>query len=319
VVTPRKVALFALPPATRIAAMVDRYRQTLLRLDDPLLALGSDAQLLYGTLIAPAAELIPRGSKVIILSDGPLNLLNFETLIVPGPRPHYWLEDATLISAPSLHMLSATKSLDTNNGKLLLLGNAVSPDPEFPDLPMASFEMKQVQRNFRSEDASVFSRGQANPGSYLGSALAQFGYIHFVAHGVASQTDPLDSAIILSRSGGPEGPFKLYAREIVQHPIQARLVTISACSGSGTRSYAGEGLVGLSWAFLRAGAHNVIGALWDVSDDSTPKLMGTLYQGLNDGLDPAEALRRAKLSLLNAGGTFSKPFFWAPFQIYTGL
>ena len=59
------------------------------------------------------------------------------------------------------------------------------------------------------------------------------------------------------------------------------MVTKRACYGSGTRSYAGEGLVGLSWAFLRAGAHNVIGALWEVSDESTPRLMDTLYQGGN--------------------------------------
>ena len=106
-----------------------------------------------------------------------------------------------------------------------------------------------------------------------------------------------------ARSG--EESFKLYARDIMQHPIDARLVTISACYGSGTRSYAGEGLVGLSWAFLRAGAHNVIGALWEVSDDSTPQLMDALYQGLADGQNPATALRRAKLSLAAFTGQIS--------------
>jgi CHAT domain-containing protein len=76
-------------------------------------------------------------------------------------------------------------------------------------------------------------------------------------------------------------------------------------------------LVGLSWAFLRAGAHNVIGALWEVSDDSTPRLMDALYQGLADGQNPASALRRAKLNLLHSPGRFRAPFYWAPFQIYT--
>jgi CHAT domain-containing protein len=47
--------------------------------------------------------------------------------------------------------------------------------------------------------------------------------------------------------------------------------------------------------------------------------MGSLYQGLHDGLPPATALRQAKLSLLHARGEFRKPFFWAPLQIYTGL
>src|ERR1700742_2028647 len=101
-------------------------------------------------------------------------------------------------------------------------------------------------------------------------------------------------------------------------PLRARLVTISACYGSGLRAYAGEGLVGLSWAFLRAGAHNVIGALWEVSDESTPQLMDSLYQGLEDGLPPSDALREAKLSLLHSKSGFRRPFYWAPFQLYTG-
>jgi CHAT domain-containing protein len=76
-------------------------------------------------------------------------------------------------------------------------------------------------------------------------------------------------------------------------------------------------LVGLSWAFLRAGAHSVIGALWEVVDDSTPRLMDTLYQGLEDGQTPAAALRRAKLTLLHSQTKFRRPYYWAPFQIYT--
>ena len=91
-----------------------------------------------------------------------------------------------------------------------------------------------------------------------------------------------------------------------------------SCYGSGRRNYSGEGLVGLAWAFLRAGAHNVIGALWQVSDASTPQLMDRLYTGLLRGDPPDTALRDAKLSTIHAGGAFRKPLYWAPFQIYSG-
>jgi CHAT domain-containing protein len=101
--------------------------------------------------------------------------------------------------------------------------------------------------------------------------------------------------------------------------LRAELVTISACYGSGSRAYSGEGLVGLSWAFLRAGAHNVIGALWEVADaPATPELMDGLYKELNQGRDTATALRSAKLTLLHSGNVFAKPFYWAPFQLYAG-
>jgi len=216
-------------------------------------------------------------------------------------------------------MLGSAKQPRQSGRKLLLLGDALSPNPDYPALPKASMEMAQIQQHFAPQDESIFAREHATAGSYLTSTPQQFAFIHFVAHGVASRTDPLDSAIILSRSTAAEDSFKLHAREIIQHPIHAQLVTISACYGSGERSFAGEGLVGLAWAFLRAGAHNVIGALWEVSDESTPRLMDNLYQGLQDGMTPGAALRQAKLTLLHSKSEFRKPFFWAPLQVYTGL
>ncbi len=104
----------------------------------------------------------------------------------------------------------------------------------------------------------------------------------------------------------------------MRDPLHARLVTISSCYGSGLRAYAGEGLVGLSWAFLRAGAHNVIGALWEVNDASTPLLMDRLYAGLEAGSTPDDALRAAKLSLIHSPAVYRKPLYWGGFQLYTG-
>jgi CHAT domain-containing protein len=248
-----------------------------------------------------------------------MSQLNFETLIASEPARHYFIEDAILISAPSLQMLASAKPIAQDGKKLLLVGDAISPNPDYPELPKAATEMKQIEQHFPAQDETILAREGATADAYLASAPQQFAYIHFVAHGVASRTDPLDSAIILSRSTAEEDSFKLHARDIMQHPIHARLVTISACYGSGTRSYVGEGLVGLAWAFMRAGAHNVIGGLWEVSDESTPRLMGSLYQGLQGGKSPGAALRDAKLELLHAKGEFRKPFFWAPLQIYTGL
>jgi CHAT domain-containing protein/Tfp pilus assembly protein PilF len=311
--------IFELPPASEITPTVERYRKTLLGLSDAVESSNGDGLALYRMLVAPTNGLIQPDSSVVILSDGALSQLNFETLIVPGPTPHYWIEDATLTSAPSLSMLASARQPETSSPRLLLLGDAVSPNADYPELPMAATEMNQIQRHFASRNETVFAREKATAYSYLASAPQQFAYIHFVTHGVASRTDPLDSAIILSRSTAAEDSFKLHAREIIRHPIQARLVTISACYGSGTRSYAGEGLVGLSWAFLRAGAHNVIGALWEVSDESTPQLMGSLYQGIEEGKSPGVSLRQAKLSLLHSQGRFRKPFYWAPLQLYTGL
>jgi CHAT domain-containing protein/Tfp pilus assembly protein PilF len=321
-ITPQKVALFTLPSRQKIAAYVESYRKTLLDLRDPLETHDADGQALYRMLIAPAATMIRSKRPVIVLNDGALSKLNFETLLAPDSHQednakaelHYLIDDLTLSSAPSLAVLEAFKEPSDTAKQMLLLGNPTAVDRDFPPLPMFSVEMSRVGSHFASKQ--TFSGSQATPAAYVASQPDRYSYIHFVSHAVASSTTPLDSAIILSNSAGQENSYKLYAREIIQHAIHAKLVTISACYGSGTRAYAGEGLVGLSWAFLRAGAHQVIGALWEVSDDSTPLLMDRLYQGLENGQSPVLALHNAKLVLLHSQNRFDIPFYWAPFQIY---
>jgi CHAT domain-containing protein len=189
--------------------------------------------------------------------------------------------------------------------------------PEFGPLPQARSEMQKIQQYFPKPRRAILQGSEATPSAYLGSEPGRFTYLHFVTHGTASRARPMESAVVLSKESAGD-TYKLYARDIVQHRLNANLVTISACNGSGTRAYSGEGLVGLSWAFLAAGAHNVIGALWEVSDASTPQLMDALYSELSQGKDPATALRDAKLTLLHSGNVFAKPFYWAPFQLYAG-
>jgi CHAT domain-containing protein len=318
-VTPRRIALFRLPPESKIYALVQRYRRALTGPQDVLETANQDGRELYDELVSPAQQLIGLNSKVLIIPDGSLNNLNFETLLVAGPKLHYWIEDVTITNANSLRLLAASEHFRAPRAKnLLLIGDAVAANREYGELPNAAVEMKSIEDHFPAGDRRVFARGQATAGAYLASKPERFSYVHFVAHGTASELSPLDSAIVLSKAT-PDDSFKLYAREIIQHPLHARLVTISSCYGEGARAYTGEGLVGLSWAFLRAGAHNVIGALWEVSDTSTPQLMDHLYAGLMDGESPPVALRNAKLEMLHSTGVFRKPYYWAPFQLYTGF
>jgi CHAT domain-containing protein len=139
--------------------------------------------------------------------------------------------------------------------------------------------------------------------------------IHFAAHASPNPENPLQSAIVLSR--GDKGHL-LSASEIMKIPLQARLVTVSSCRGAGSRIYSGEGLVGLTWAFLRAGAHGVIAGLWDVPDRATSQLMGNLYARLASGEAPEQALRKAKLAMLASGSNSALPFNWAAFQYFGG-
>jgi CHAT domain-containing protein/tetratricopeptide (TPR) repeat protein len=317
-ITPEKTGFFTIAKQSEIQSLVNEYRVAMQSGKDLLAVENPVGQKLFETLVAQAKKMIPEHSRVIVLPDASLYRLNFEALLVPGSAPHYWIEDVTLSTASSLTLLNSSGVRPQPKGKrLLLVGNTELADNDFPALAQAPLEMKDVEQYFPNADRKVLEGKQATPAAYLNSNPEQFSYLHFVTHGTASLTHPLESAVILSPEGGA---YKLYARDIVQHPLKAELVTISACNGAGTRSYSGEGLVGLSWAFVRAGAHNVIGALWEVSDVSTPQLMNSLYAGLNQGKDPATALRDAKLAMLhgNSNTVFRKPFYWAPFQLYAG-
>ncbi len=315
-ITPTGVTLFTLPPAAEIDPLVQAYRQALLGSRDVLETQNAAGRKLYDLLVAPAAKMIPKGARVTILPDGSLYGLNFETLLAPSPQLHYWIEDVDVAYANSLTLLAAGAARHASPAKkLLLVGDPVSPDAEFPKLPQAAAEMTGIENYFSAAERTVFSGAAATPDSYLRSEPARFSYIHFVAHGTASRSSPLDSAVILSKQGDE---YKLYARDIIQHPLHADLVTISACHGEGVRTYSGEGLVGLSWAFLRAGAHGVIAALWEVNDNSTPQLMDRLYSEIGKGVPPDAALRDAKLALLHSDSVYRRPFYWAPFELYRG-
>jgi CHAT domain-containing protein len=218
------------------------------------------------------------------------------------------------VVAPSLSVLNAARpGPPPAPDSLLIIGDPLPPDPEFPKLDYASREIGNIEANFPAAETRKFTGAAAQPRVYQEASPGRFALLHFSAHAIANKESPLDSAIILS---GDRDRFKLYARDIIGIPLRADLVTISACRSAGARSYSGEGLVGFAWAFLQAGAHNVIAGLWDVTDSSTPGMMKVLYSRIAAGKPPAEALREAKLASIQSA-SYHKPYYWGPFQLYS--
>ena len=306
------IDFFELPPAAEIKRAIDAYQADLMGGRGTLAGSGARGAELYRMLVAPAAKRIGKSARIAIIPDDRLDAFNMETLVVGAPRPHYWIEDVTLETASSLQLLARSRAR-RGAGAMLLIGNPPQADPAFPPLPRAGAELARVRSHF--SDATTIEGSRATPGAYIGAAPERFAYLHFVAHGVANRRQPLESAVVLAREGES---YKLYARDIVKHPLHARLVTISSCHGAGNRTFEGEGLVGLAWAFLRAGAHEVIAALWEVNDSATPELMDAMYARIRAGADPASALREAKLKLVHSAGVYKRPLYWAPFVLYSG-
>jgi CHAT domain-containing protein len=290
---------------------VEQYRELIEKsLGDPMRMRSEAGDRLFQALLAPALPLLPRGSRVVIIPDGPLHLLNFETLPVYGEPPRYFVEDAVVSIAPSFASFLPYKTRSASSA--LVIGDPESATPEFPRLAHAAAEVSTVAKRFADSTTKTITAEEAHPKAYSAAKPEEFSVIHIAAHAEANRQSPLDSAVILSPAS--DG-YKLYARDVMNIPLKAELVTISACRSSGARAYAGEGLVGFAWAFLQAGAHSVIAGLWDVADRSTALLMDKMYEEIAAGKAPAEALREAKLLVLRTA--HPKPYYWGPFQLYS--
>jgi CHAT domain-containing protein len=315
VVTAATVRLVVLPPAPQIEALVREYRAAIDNvLSDPLATPGGPGDRLFELLVRPVADAIPAGGSVLIVPDGALYGLNLEALPVDGGVRHYWIDDVELQISPSLAMIESRQPPATSAPSLLLIGNPTPRSPEFPALKYAAAEMTNIARHFPPGSVTSYQAERAVPAAYRNARPARFSLVHFTAHATANVDSPLDSAVVLA---GPDESFKLYARDVASEPLKADLVTVSACRSAGERTYSGEGLVGFAWAFLRGGARRVIAGLWDVDDRSTAELMDLLYARLAEGAPARQALREAKLTLLRRGGSTAKPYYWAPFELFT--
>ncbi len=316
VVGPDGIDLHVLPAEKKIAGLVEAYRSFIEMLRDPLDSEFAAGRQLSQILLGPVENRLSGGAHVLVIPDRSLNSLNFETLLDPQNPLKYLIDRVTVSVAPSLSLvLSAAPRRMRSPESILLMGNPEPAVEEYPRLPNAGREMALIEQNLPANRKVVFEGAQARPAAYREAGPSGFTWIHFAAHASANRESPLDSALILSRDAGG---YTLSAREVMDVPLNASLVTLSACRSAGAKTYSGEGLVGLSWAFLRAGAHSVVAGLWDVTDLSTADLMADFYGELAKNVAPADALRAAKLRLIRSSGAYRKPFYWGPFQLYVG-
>jgi len=296
-------AHFRLPGARELQDLIDRHNQFLLRARNPLTDGGQEARQLFNLLVKPSLPYL-KNRGVLISPDGALHALNFETLVAPGPD-HYWLEDVEISVVPGLNGPASPPR--PHASEILLAGDAVDAGSGFPVLRHAGEELDRIATQFGS---APLKRESATPQAVRTELAKRPAYVHFATHAQANRLRPLESAILLS----PDSTgYKLYARDVTAIPMRARLVTLSACTAAGAKTFRGEGLVGFAWAFLGAGAENVVASLWEVDDASTPQLMAQMYRQLQLGKTPGEALREAKLALLRSGTALQKPYFWGAF------
>ncbi len=195
-----------------------------------------------------------------------------------------------------------------------------------PPLPYAEQEVKEVAELY-GRRAKIYLRGDATKGRFLSEGPG-YPMVLLSTHGIFDERHPMYSALVFAPKA-KGGEFELLeTHEIFNMRLRAELVTLSACEVGLGKIREGEGLVGLSRAFLYAGASSLVVSLWSVYDRSTAQLITGLYRRMREAPGArALALRESKLQVLKTRQklkrgrkefSYAHPFFWAPFILVRG-
>jgi tetratricopeptide (TPR) repeat protein/CHAT domain-containing protein len=292
----------------------------------PAQVFGFATKELYDLLVEPAAHSFAAGEKLIIVPDGLLNRLPFALLM---KNDRYLAADHDISYAPSLRTLRYLRERGAVRSRskrppeydIIAIGasgegaGGTSSGPRvypFTDIPIeplagAAVEAKEVASIFRR--SLVLAGRGAGEGALKGSRIDDTGILHIAAHAYIDNDDLRRSFIVLNPERGFGDTLAnvsedgiLQWHEIAALKLNAALVTLSACrSAGGILSY-GEGISGLTGAFLYAGGGCVVAAQLDVPDDLAEETMVEYYRGVKKGLGASAALSAAQRVALAKDG-----------------
>ncbi|MDI6740221.1 MAG: CHAT domain-containing tetratricopeptide repeat protein [Candidatus Edwardsbacteria bacterium] len=313
---------------------------------------------LYGLLFGSIEQDIAEKSDLIVLPDGILGFIPFETLMPADSA--YLVERFNIRYAQSLTVMDiiAERRYDPNREPLAAFGGAVyQPDTYAREMAQAETDyqkLKQIGPAPRSADQSASSGAVWHnlPGTLVevkmikdiqdqavvftgddveeakikklstDGWLRNYRVIHFATHGQVDLAKPELSAVVLSQYDPPRNGEDGYLRvsEVAGLGLNADLANLSACETGLGKIYGGEGVVGLTQAFLLAGANGLSVSLWQVADESTMRFMVGIYRLVKEtGMAYPKAITEIKRQFIKGGigqGAYQNPYFWAPFVYY---
>lgn len=164
------------------------------------------------------------------------------------------------------------------------------------------------------ERSTLLTGGAATEQAVKQQPLHEFRVLHFAVHGVTSTKFPARSALLLHPAGAEDG--LLQAREVLGLRLRADLVTLSACDTGSGSLHEQEGVTSLVRPFMAAGARAVVANLWAADDRFSLTMMREFYRQLSRGVAVGEALRQAKLRMLEMFGPEAVPRLWSGVVAY---
>lgn len=269
--------------------------------------------LLYQRLLMPFEEFM-EGKDLIVIPDGVLNNLSFETLITKTePQFQYVLFDHAIC-----YNYSATVYLVNHRQQDVAHSNEIvgfAPDFAKIDSILRNnnlaenelYQMKLEPLKYAKEEVNALNRLFRERSHLFTGLLAtetevkqtshQYGVLHFATHGLINHSDPMYSSLAFAMDENNDG--LLHTHELFSMEFNASLVTLSACNSGVGKLYEGEGMMSLARGFAYSGAPNLITTLWPVSDQATQIIMEKFYELLRQGVPKHRALQAAKKDFIS--------------------
>ncbi|MCP2605319.1 CHAT domain-containing protein, partial [Candidatus Aminicenantes bacterium AH-873-B07] len=297
-------SMYLIPKEKDFEKLIINYYNLLAEKDTSLNKVQLYGERLFKILLSPVKEELKKYSNLIIIPDGVLYFLPFETLILQTEKEKkYLIKTHNITYSPSstvlIHLISKQKIKEQKRKyQLLLVG-----DPVFPTFPLKSASNKLYQplfgpferipytddeifgisRYFPKRKKVILEENSFTEEMLKSLDLRKFKIIHFATHTLIDEIIPWRSAIIFSLDNNPKEDGFLQLREVYNLKLNADLVVLSGCKTNLGKYIAGEGLVSLTRGFLYAGSSSVMGSLWEVGDLSTAYFMKLFYFYLKKG------------------------------------
>ncbi len=344
-ITKNEFCVYGLPSTSKIEKSIKAYLKILSGAPKGEFKGTLAARRIYRELLFPAGRVIPESiENLIIVPDGVLYYLPFETLIPytqnRSSKDDYLVANYKISYVPSssaLLFLSENKVKRESPKSLMAFGNPsymlkdssdgkkskthveilrelyLDQGFDFSPLPYTEREILEISSYFPDDRKDIYLKDEAREEIFKEAPLQDYQIIHFACHGFLAEEFPFRSALVLALDDDPQEDGFLQVRELYNLRLKADLVVLSACQTGKGKLERGEGILGLPRIFFYAGAKSVILTLWRINDESTATFMNLLYRYLSKGNDKAQALRLAKLEMINS--KFSHPFYWAAFVL----
>jgi tetratricopeptide (TPR) repeat protein len=257
---------------------------------------------LYGEVVAPLAPLLVRAGrgadgetpKLVIVPHGPMHQIPFHALF---DGEGYLLERFEISYAPSATVYALCQERAPHGS-----GRALAFGVGDPLIPEAATEARSVAGHIPGAEARV--DGEATVAGLRAQAPG-CDVLHLACHGLFRADNPMFSSLKLHDGW-------LTAADALGLGLPGALVTLSACESGRSGVIGGDEVLGLTRAFLGAGAATLVVSLWLAQDRTTAALMEDWYGRMGEGMGRAAALRAAQLETMTR---HPHPFYWAPFVL----